>query len=66
MWLGGRNPTQSMPFQRIMDLEIGDAIALIQQAIDLLQTTHLYGFMQATLVVMIAGYALWAVSGKGN
>jgi len=49
-----------------MDLEIGDAIALIQQAIDLLQTTHLYGFMQATLVVMIAGYALWAVSGKGN
>ncbi len=48
------------------EIDIGGAFALIQQAIDFLQSVHLYGFMQATLVVLIASYAIWAVAGKGN
>ncbi|MCW5886900.1 MAG: hypothetical protein KIT07_02125 [Anaerolineales bacterium] len=47
-----------------MTIDIAGAIALIQQAIEFLQTTGLYGFMQATLVVMVASVALYLIAGR--
>lgn len=53
-------------FQQMGEFDIGSAFALIQQAIDFLQSVHLYGFIQATLVVLIASTALWMLAGKGT
>lgn len=52
-----------MPYSN-MNIDIAGAIALIQQAIEFLQSTGLYGFLQATLVVMVASAALWLMAGR--